>query len=69
MKKETHNPDALFNSLQYGFSQIAVASGSRIVTISGQVGWDADQQIVGPGDLGAQTKQAFHNLDIVIIVL
>ncbi|MFW5709762.1 MAG: RidA family protein [Chloroflexota bacterium] len=66
MKKETHNPDALFNSLQYGFSQIAVASGSRIVTISGQVGWDADQQIVGPGDLGAQTKQAFHNLDIAI---
>lgn len=36
------------------------------MSISGQVGWDADQQIVGPGDLGVQTKRAFRNLDIAI---
>ena len=66
MRREAHNPDELFNSLQYGFSQITLATGSRIVSISGQVSWDADQQITGPGDLGIQTKQALRNLDIAI---
>ena len=66
MNRETHNPDELFNSLQYGFSQIALATGSRIVSISGQVGWDANQQIIGSGDLRIQTKQAFHNLETAI---
>ena len=62
MAKQAINPDTLFNSLQYGFSQITVGQGSRIVTVSGQVGWDADAQIVGAGDLRAQTMRAFHNL-------
>jgi len=69
MSREVHNPDTLFNSLQYGFSQIAVKTGSRIVSISGQVGWDADQQIVGSGDLSAQTIQAFHNLEAAITLV
>jgi len=61
MPRQSHNPDNLFNSLQYGFSQITVSEGSRIVTISGQVGWDADEQIVGD-DLRSQTMRAFANL-------
>jgi len=64
MPRDVHNPETLFNSLQYGFSQIAVATGSRIVTISGQVGWDAAQNLIGSGDLRAQTFQAFHNLEL-----
>ena len=66
MPRQSINPDTLFNSVQYGFSQIAVGSGSRFVTISGQVGWDADGNIVGAGDLKTQTMQAFQNLDTAI---
>lgn len=66
MARKAINPDTLFNSLQYGFSQITVGTGSRIVTIAGQVGWDAHEQISGKHDLRAQTLQALHNLDIAI---
>lgn len=61
MPREVRNPDTLFNSLQYGFSQIAIGQGSRIVMVSGQVGWDAAQQI--DADFRAQTMTAFKNLD------
>lgn len=66
MPREARNPDSLFNSVQYGFSQITLGTGSRIVTISGQVGWDARQQIVGPGDLRTQTFKAFENLAVAM---
>jgi 2-iminobutanoate/2-iminopropanoate deaminase len=62
MSKETINPSELFNSQQYGFSQIVTARGGKTVYLSGQVAWDADQQIVGPGDLGLQTRQALENV-------
>lgn len=66
MFREAINPKELFNSLQYGFSQITIATGSRIITISGQVGWDAEENIVGHGDLETQTIRAFQNLERAI---
>lgn len=66
MPKTAHNPDTLFNSLQYGFSQITIGQGSRLVSISGQVGWDAQEQIVNATDLGQQARQAFHNLGLAL---
>lgn len=66
MSKTTLNPVTLFNSLQYGFSQITIGQGQNLVTISGQVGWDENASIVGPGDLRTQTNKAFANLDIAI---
>lgn len=62
MTKQSINPPELFNSQQYGFSQITIAQGSRLVHISGQVGWNADEQIIAKDDLGAQTRLAFENL-------
>lgn len=62
MKKHI-NPPELFPSLQYGFSQIVVAHGGRTIYLSGQVAWDAQQQIVGPGDLRAQTRQTLNNIE------
>ncbi len=66
MPRQAINPDALFNSLHYGFSQITVGSGSRIVTISGQVGWDNHERIVGQADLQQQTTKAFENLALAM---
>jgi enamine deaminase RidA (YjgF/YER057c/UK114 family) len=60
------NPAALYNSLPFGFSHAALQIGSRTLHCAGQVAWDKDGNIVGPGDLGAQTAQALANLKAVI---
>jgi 2-iminobutanoate/2-iminopropanoate deaminase len=65
MPRRAINPDTLFDSLQYGFSQITLGEGRTLVTISGQVGWTADEEIVG-NDLEAQAMKAFANLDTAI---
>lgn len=62
MPKEYFNPPQLFPSLQYGFSQVVTATGGKTVYLSGQVAWNKNQQIVGPGDLHAQTRQALCNV-------
>ncbi|HSM57264.1 MAG TPA: RidA family protein [Candidatus Sulfomarinibacteraceae bacterium] len=61
--KEYLNPDDLFPSLQYGFSQIVTSPPGKLVFLSGQVAWDEAQQIVGAGDLRAQTWQALRNVE------
>src|SRR5262245_16661107 len=55
------NPSSLFPSVQHGFSQAVVASGTRMVFVSGQTAWNADKQIVGR-TLGEQTMQALRNV-------
>ncbi len=62
MSKTSLNPASLFNSLQFGFSQIVVAQGSRTVYFSGQVAWDEHQNIIGENDLRAQVWQSFRNV-------
>jgi len=64
MPKEHLNPPTLFASLPYGFSQVVATKGGRTVYLSGQTAWDADQQIVGGNDLGAQTRQALRNVQL-----
>ena len=61
MEIERVNPDGLFKL--DAFSQIVTATGGgRIAFIAGQGAFDADFKLVGPGDLHAQTVQAFKNL-------
>jgi reactive intermediate/imine deaminase len=55
-----HNPATMPQSV--GYSQIAEVSGGRTIYISGQIGLDPAGQLVGPGDLHAQTVQIFENL-------
>jgi 2-iminobutanoate/2-iminopropanoate deaminase len=66
MPREVINPESLFNSLQYGFSQIAVGQGSRFVAVSGQVGWDEREQIADQADLHQQMLKALSNLEITM---
>jgi enamine deaminase RidA (YjgF/YER057c/UK114 family) len=44
------------------YHQMSVSRGSRIVHLSGQVARTADGAPVGPGDLAAQTEQAYLNV-------
>ncbi|MGB5058573.1 MAG: Rid family hydrolase, partial [Candidatus Promineifilaceae bacterium] len=66
MSKTSLNPDSLFNSLQFGFSQIVVAQGSRMVYFSGQVAWDEHQNIIGANDLQAQVWQSLRNVETAV---
>ncbi len=66
MSKNSLNPQTLFDSRQYGFSQIVVAHGNRTVYWSGQVAWDEHEQIVGEGDLRAQVWQALENVKTAV---
>jgi enamine deaminase RidA (YjgF/YER057c/UK114 family) len=49
-----------------GFSQVVVASGSRIVHTAGQVSIDEAGKLVGAGDLAEQTAQAMRNVGLAL---
>jgi enamine deaminase RidA (YjgF/YER057c/UK114 family) len=58
------NPAGL--STPRGYAHVVVASGGRTVYISGQVSADAKGEVVGKGDLKAQTTRVFENLRIAL---
>jgi enamine deaminase RidA (YjgF/YER057c/UK114 family) len=60
MSIELINPEGLVTP--QGYTHVAVATGTRTVYLAGQVGQDVDGTVVGPGDLAAQTAQAFRNV-------
>lgn len=60
------NPPGLYDSVRYGFSHATLQDGGRTLHLAGQVAWDKDCNVVGPGDLAAQTRQALANLKAVL---
>ncbi|WP_405983538.1 RidA family protein [Streptomyces sp. NBC_00872] len=44
------------------YRQVAIASGSKLVFVAGQVSGDADGVTVGEGDLAAQVEQCYLNV-------
>ena len=54
------NPQGLATPETY--TQVIVATGSRLVFVAGQVAEDGEGNLVGPGDLAAQARQAFANV-------
>ena len=60
MTLEHLTPKGLFKPAV--FTQVVVATGRRMVFISGQVSMDAGGNLVGEGDLAGQAKQVYANL-------
>lgn len=60
MPVEKLNPPGLADPQSY--VHVGIATGSRLVFLAGQVALDADGQLVGHGDLAAQTEQALLNV-------
>ncbi len=44
------------------YRHVSVATGSTLVSVAGQVAYDADGSTVGPGDHAAQIEQAYMNV-------
>ena len=49
-----------------GYSQVAEVTKGKIVLIAGQVPHDANGNLVGENDIGAQIEQIFKNLDAAV---
>ncbi|MCF5694604.1 RidA family protein [Pseudomonas sp. PA-1-2A] len=65
MQRKVINPTTVFNSLQYGFSQVMEVPEGRRIMLSGQVGVDAQERTVGPG-IAEQTATALDNVEKVL---
>jgi reactive intermediate/imine deaminase len=61
---ERMNPQGL--STPTGYSHVVSTRGGRTIYIAGQVALDAQGRLVGQGDLAAQTRQVFMNLEIAL---
>ena len=64
MTVELINPEGLSEPGTY--THVAIGRGSRIVYISGQVGFDADGNLVGEGNHILQAQQAYRNVATAI---
>jgi len=64
MGRELLNPAELHPAP--GFSHITIATGSRLIFFAGQVAIDKEFQLVGAGDLRAQTVAAMRNLEVAM---
>lgn len=60
------NPNGIPNTDALGYRQVAIATGTRQVHIAGQVAYDANGQLVAPGDLAGQVAQAYRNVAIAL---
>jgi reactive intermediate/imine deaminase len=60
MTKQFINPENL--SKPTGYTHVVDTRGSRSIYISGQIAFDKQGQLVGLGDMKAQTEQVFQNL-------
>lgn len=58
------NPSALFYA--DGFTHAVIPKGQQTVYLSGQLAWDENFQVIGPGDLAKQTTQVYKNIQHIL---
>ena len=61
---EFANPAAMPPSV--GYSQVVAVQAERMLYIAGQIALNPAGELVGPGDLLAQTRQVFANLQAAL---
>ena len=64
LEKQFINPDGVSKSA--GYSQAVSTVGGKTIFVSGQVALNSKGELVGPGDLKAQTAQAFENMKMIL---
>ena len=58
------NPDGMYTPINGIYSQVVTSTGTTTVHIAGTVPFDEDANVVGVGDMKAQTCQILDNLRI-----
>ncbi len=49
-----------------GYTQVVEATGGRTIYVAGQIALDHSGEVVGRGDMDAQTRRVFENLRIAL---
>jgi len=62
---EAFNPPGVIEPFGI-FSNAAWQPPGRVLHISGQVAWDVEGRIVGPGDISRQTRQVLSNIRAIL---
>ena len=60
------NPDGMYTPNKGIYSQVVTSTGTTTVHIAGTVPFDEDANVVGVGDMKAQTCQILDNLRIAL---
>lgn len=63
---KTVNPTDVWGPHGRGFSMGVIQPVGHVLHFTGQVAWDADENIVGLGDVAEQTRQCFRNIETVL---
>src|ERR687891_2943311 len=58
------NPETMHHPA--GYTHVVEVTAGRPVYIAGQVALDPDGELVGPGDIRAQARQVFDNLQTAL---
>jgi len=65
MEKQFVNPTGVAASPAY--THVVTATGGTTIYVSGQVALDEKGQLVGRGDIRAQTRKVFDNLKLALV--
>lgn len=60
------NPSNVWQPGGRAFSQGVVQGPGEVVHVTGQVAWDVDGNVVGPGDAEAQMEKAVDNIRLIL---
>ncbi len=60
------NPPGLWAPNGRAFNQGVIQPEGKVVHVTGQVAWDENSQVVGPGDAGAQLEKSLDNVRIIL---
>lgn len=60
------NPAGVWSPGERAFSQGVIAGDGVTLYITGQVAWDAEDKVVGVGDVAAQTHKTFQNIQAIV---
>lgn len=66
MSRQSIQPENLFDSTPYGFSQVVACSGQRLVYCAGQTANDKDLNFIGAGDFKVQLESALENVRVAL---
>lgn len=66
MSRRAINPASMYPSVHFGFSHAVEQQPGRTLHLAGQVAWNANGELIGAGDVLAQTRQVLSNLKTVL---
>ena len=64
MSRSVHVPSGLFDGRRFGFAQVVTVPTpfGTAVHVAGQTAWNAEQKVVGAGDIGRQLEYCLDNV-------